>query len=83
VNGPLRWNAFGGNGDQDVVLLRTGSLTVLESRWRGHDLLLSVYPLSRQESVDNKAPFAQPAVANFQDQVPVPFVPIPAVSKAG
>lgn len=79
----LRWSSFGNSSDQDVVLLRTASLTVLQSSWKDHELLLTVYPASYQlDCVDNKAPFAQPSVVNFQDQVPSPFLPVHAI-KAG
>ena len=79
----LRWSSFGSSCDQDVVLLRTASLVVLQSSWRQHELLLTVYPASaQQDCVDNKAPFAQPSIVNFQDQVPAPFLPVHAI-KAG
>lgn len=78
----LNWNAFGSNTEHDIVLLRTSTLTVLKSTWQGHDLLLSVYHHSLQDNVDNKAPFAQPSVVHFHDQVPAPFLSIPG-NRAG
>lgn len=50
-------------------------MTVVQSSWQNHDLLLSVYNDAYQEMADNKAPFAQPAVVNFTGQVPTPLLP--------
>lgn len=75
----LKWNVF----DDHCVLLRTTSVTLLQSSWQNHDLLLSVYNDSLQEMAENKAPFAQPAVVTFTTIVPAPLLPVLGIKTAG
>ncbi|EFX74210.1 hypothetical protein DAPPUDRAFT_109115 [Daphnia pulex] len=75
----LKWNVF----DDHCVLLRTASVTFMQSSWQNHDLLLSVYNDSLQEMAENKAPFAQPAVVTFTTQVPAPLLPVLGIKTAG
>ena len=60
-------------------------MTVVQSSWQNHDLLLSVSnddDASHQMAADNKTPFAQPAVVHFTGAVPAPLQPAAGI-KAG
>ncbi|XP_032793863.2 platelet binding protein GspB [Daphnia magna] len=75
----LKWNVF----EDHCVLLRTASVTFMQSTWQNHDLLLSVFNDSLLEMAENKAPFAQPAVVTFTAHVPAPLLPARGIKTAG
>ena len=60
----LKWKHFSGD-----LLLKTNDVTILRSRWDGHEVLALAYDLNTDAGLEDKVPFAQPAIITFQDQI--------------
>jgi hypothetical protein len=60
----LKWSHFSGD-----LLLKTNNITILRSRWDGHEVLALAYDLNTDMGLEDKVPFAQPAIITFQDQI--------------
>ena len=50
-------------------LLTTQTVTIGQSQWEGHDVLVLTYDLALGGNVQERVPFAQPSIAAFEDRV--------------